>query len=194
MVLNFLDSTYYFAYIPIGIVGLLLGFDRALKNEENESDKLKVIGAVSGIILIALTVLVSINEYDIGGDFITKYSILFGLILGMSLISRPFKELPLAFVIAVMVLIGTMYLFISNKDEINQFGAIPLKIILLGVLGLVFVVFIIGLIQEKAMDGLLFILGWGPIITVLGLALLVQGITLIIEFPDKDGVFSYLPG
>jgi hypothetical protein len=141
-----------------------------------------------------LIIILSINEYNGEEDLVTNYTLLFGMLMGMSLIARPFKKLPLAFVISVIVALGLLaFLTISSGAEVTFFGALPLEVLLIGVMAIVLIVFIISFVQEKAIDGLLFILGWGPVITILGLALIAQGITLILGYPDERGIFSLLP-
>jgi len=194
MVLDFLNGIYPFIYIPIAIVGILLGADRALKSEEEESDVLKVIGGISGLLLLAMTIILAVNEYNSDTSVISNYTVLFGILLGMSLIARPFKNLPLAFVISIIVALGLLYVLILGQDSSVTFGGIGLEWILIGVMVIVLLVFIVSFIQEQAIDALMFVMGWGPIITILGLVMTIQAITLILNIPNQDGLLSYLPG
>ncbi|MDH5402856.1 MAG: hypothetical protein OEZ01_01105 [Candidatus Heimdallarchaeota archaeon] len=194
MVLDFINEIYYFLFIPFGLVAIFLGVDRALKKYEEESKKLQILGAVTGLIGLAMIIILAVNEFNDPNDLTNDYNILFGVLLSMSLFARPFKKLPVAFVISIVFGFGLFFLFIYASDNFLVFNLIEFKYVLLGIIILVVIVFIIGFIQEQVMDGLLFVLSWGPIITILGLLMFIQGIVLIFKFNGINGIFEYLPG
>lgn len=195
MVLDFLNDIFPILFIPIGLLALIMGVNRAIRKEEDESKVLQWLAGIGGIGLLAVVVIVSINRYDTGDNtLITPYTILFGIFLGMSLIARPFKKLPIAFVISVIVALGALYLVSANQDTIEYFDFLSLRIILLGIVILVFLIFLISFVQEKALDTLLWIIGWGPVIIILGLVVTLQGITLLLGWPGPGGILEYLPG
>ncbi len=183
-----MENVYPVLFIIFGIVGVILGINRALKKEEEESRPLMWIGGISSFLLFGLLIFILLN-----GVHITKYNILFTFLYTVSLIARPLKKIPFAFLAAAFIGMGLFYLVISNMDDYTFLGAISLKYIVIAIIVLVILVFIIGLVQEKAMDAFLFIWSWGPIITILGLAMVVEGITLLINYPNEDGIYAFLP-
>jgi len=194
MVLDFLNGTYPFIFIPIGIIAVALGVDRALKKEEEESRTLKILGGIAGIILLALTIILALNEFNEPGGVISNYTILFSIFMALSLIARPFKNVHIAFIVSVFVALGLLTVIIFVRESSVSLAGIPLQYILIAVMVIVLLVYIISFIQEQAIDAFLAVLGWGPVITILGLLIIVQAITLLLDYPNSDGLLSYLPG
>lgn len=189
MVLDFVVNIYEFIYILGGITGIIMGVDRLFKGEEEESDKLQWLAFGMSVLVLFSVILIIYN-----GDHITNYSAFFGFLFFFSTIARPLKKVPFAFVIAVIVGLGIGYLVLADVGERNILGSISLKWLVIAIVAVVIIVFIIGFFQEAAMDGFLIILGWSPIVIILSLVLIVQGITLLLEWPNTDGILYYLPG
>ncbi len=189
MVLEFIGSIYEFIFILGGIAGVVMGFDRLIKSEEEESHKLQWLAFAGAVLVFASVILIVYNKQTI-----TNYSALFGFLFFIATIARPLKKIPFAFLAAIIIGLGIFYLVMSNVGEISILSNISLKWLVIGIIVIVVIIFIIGFFQESAMDGLLVVLGWSPIILILSITLIVQGITLLLDWPDVDGILSYLPG
>ena len=95
--------------------------------------------------------------------------------------------MQIAFVIST-----TFYLiFVAEALGNNNF---LVGMTFVGILVIVILIFIISFIQEQAMDLLLWVMGWGPYVTILSIIIIIQGVTLIIEEPEVDGILGLLPG
>ncbi|MHA2249082.1 MAG: hypothetical protein ACXAD7_01910 [Candidatus Kariarchaeaceae archaeon] len=177
--------------IAVGAVGILLGIDRTLESDEEESSILQIAGPLAAVGLYAVLILAA---FDDSIDK-TNYTYLFGMLLGISLIAKPFRKLPIAFAFAVIAFLGLFYYAYTNSDEEGEILAgIEMKWIIAGIIGIVLIIFIIGFVQEQIMDFLLYIMGWGPYVFVLSVIVIAQGISLLINQPDKDGILGWLPG
>ncbi|MCE7736004.1 MAG: hypothetical protein GPJ54_14070 [Candidatus Heimdallarchaeota archaeon] len=190
MVLDAVTDYYEVILILVGINGLILGFDRITKGDEEESDLLELLGILGGLVLFATIILSIYND-----EVISKYTILFSTLFSLSLLAKPFKKLPIAFAVtAVLGLAMTWYVLDRRGDEESIIGGLSLQLTIVVFIIILIVVFIIGFIQEQTMDIMLFLLSWGIVILVLSILIFLQGVTLLFEVPDKDGILGLLPG
>ena len=138
-----MNDIYPITFIIFGVVGIVFGFNRLIKKDDEESDLLKWIGALSGILLFGVIILVVLND-----GVTTKYSIFFAFLYFLSLIARPLKKIPVAFIIA-FIASAVLFYFVMNTSLGDQLiGGVDMKWIALGIAGVALVVFVIGLIQE----------------------------------------------
>lgn len=190
MVLDAVTDYYEVILILVGINGLILGFDRIRKGDEKESDLLELLGIIGGLVLFATIILSIYNDV-----FITKYTILFSTLFSLSLLAKPFKKLPIAFAVtAILGLAMTWYVLDRRGDEESIIGGLSLQLTIVVFILILIVVFIIGFIQEQTMDIMLFMLSWGLVILVLSILIFLQGITLLFDINDPDGLLGYFPG
>ena len=188
--LTFVNDIFPILFIAFGVVGVIFGINRVMKKDDEESVLLKLVGAISGILIFATIILVLLNN----SDDITNYSVLFAFMYFLATIARPLKKVPIAFILATLLGLAIFYFVMGAIDDIELFNSVPMSWVLIGVGGVVLIFFIIGFVQEKAMDAFLFIWSWGGVIFTLGLILVVQGITILIAWPNSDGILHYLPG
>lgn len=194
MVLDFLNTIYPYAFILFGLVGVAMGINRALKSQEEENKVLHTLGVISGLLLFAILVLVVYNDKtNSSSNLITNYSVFFAFLFSLSIVARPLRKFPFAFIIASVIAMVVFYLVMSSAGDVTILGSLSLKWIVIGVVVLFLFILIIGYFQEKILDGLLVVVGWAPILTLLALAVLAQGITLLLKYPDYRGLFGYLP-
>jgi hypothetical protein len=125
----------------------------------------------------------------------SKYTILFSTLFSLSLLAKPFKKLPIAFAVTAVVALGLTWWVLDKRNNDDSFiGGVDLKLLIILIILILIIVFTISFIQEATMDVMLAILSWGLVILILAVISTLQGITLILEIPDKDGLLSYLPG
>lgn len=190
LMFEFVNDIFPILFIAFGVIGVLFGINRIFKKDDEESVLLKLVGAISGLLIFATIIIVLLND----GSDITKYSVFFAFLYFLSTMARPLKKIPVAFLLATFFGLAVFYYVMGAVEEVTFFQSIPMSYILMGIAGVVLLFFIIGLVQEKVMDAFLFIWSWGGVIFTLGLILVVQGITLLIAWPNSDGILHYLPG
>jgi FtsH-binding integral membrane protein len=192
------EPIYEIVLIGVGIIGIFLGIDRTLESDEEESSVLRFIAPIASLILIVFLAAYINNHDEIIADGelpLSNYTILFSILFAISLLARPFRKLPLAFVIATVIGLALFYYVYDKQDQADsKLGDIEMKWLIVGILIIVIIIFIISFIQEQAMDLLLWVMGWGPYVTILSIIMIAQGITLILEEPEIDGVLGLLPG
>ena len=188
--LEFVNDIFPILFIAFGVVGVAFGFNRLLKKDDEESVLLKMVGAISGILIFGTIILVLLNN---AAD-ITNYSVLFAFMYFLATIARPLKKVPIAFILATFLGLAIFYFVMGAIDDIELFNSVPMSWVVIGVAAVVLIFFIIGFVQEKVMDAFLFIWSWGGVIFTLGLILVLQGITILIAWPNEDGFLHYLPG
>lgn len=176
--------------ILTGISGLFMGWDRVWKDDEEESKRLQLVGVISGIVLNVIIILAIYNRQEI-----TKYTILFSLFFGISLYAKAFRKIPIAFAVsAILGLILAYFTIQAREDADSDIANIPLRWFILGIAIAVGIIFLISFIQEQAMDIMLRVLSWGALVIILGILMVLQGITLLLEIPNAGGILDYLPG
>ena len=160
------------------------------KDEEEESKTLQLVGVISGIVLNLIIILAIYNREEI-----SKYTILFSLFFGVSLYAKSFRKIPIAFAIsAIAGLILAYFTIDARQNADSTIGSVSLRWYVLGIAVAVLIVFLISFIQEQAMDIMLLILSWGFLVIILGLLMIVQGLTVLLGIPNADGILDYLPG
>ncbi|MCY3413459.1 MAG: hypothetical protein INQ03_17595 [Candidatus Heimdallarchaeota archaeon] len=186
------EYVYMIFFILGGLVGVIMGFNRLIKKEEEESDRWKIFAGVAGLLVFLSVMLMHLTAPD--GVRITNYSSLFGILFFMSIIARPLKKIPVAFVLAIIVGMILTYFVFSRMDDSTVLGSIDMKWIAVALGAVVLIVFVIGRLQEGLFDGMLVVLGWSPLIIIISLALIGQGIALLAGYMYPDGIFDVLPG
>ena len=176
--------------ILTGIIGLILAFDRIMKEDEEESDILEFLGILGGLLLFSVVILSIYNE-----EVLSKYTILFSTLFSLSLLAKPFKKLPIAFALTGIVALALVWWVLDKRNNDDSFvGGLDLKLLIVIIILVLIVVFTISFIQEATMDIMLFILSWGLVILILAVLITLQGVTLIFDVPSSNGILGELPG
>ena len=184
------------SYIPwlllaSGTLGIVLGVNRTLKRRENESKLLQVISFLSGVILFVAPVAMVLQGGK--GSEVSGVSILLMLLLGICLISRALKNLPIAFIIVAVMGPGLFWLF-SYFKQFSFAGDIPTQTIALVITVLLLVVFGISFFVEKTIDLFLGLLSLGPVVFILAAAAFLQGLLIGLHITNHHGLLNLLGG
>jgi hypothetical protein len=183
-------------YIPwllwtSGAIGVALGVNRTLKRRENESKFLQSISFLSGAILLAAPVAMVLQGGK--GSEVSGVSILLVLFLGICLMSRALKSLPIAFIIVTVMGTGLFWLF-SYFKQFSFAGEVPTQTIALVIAALLLAVFGISFFIEKTIDLFLGLLGLGPIVFIVAVAAFLQGLLIGLHITDQHGLLNLLGG
>lgn len=183
-------------YIPwlllvSGALGCVLGVNRTLKRRENESKPLQVISFLFGAILLTAPVAMIIQGGK--GSEVSGVSILLMLLLGICLMSRALKKLPMAFIIAAVMGTGLFWLF-SYFKQFSFAGYLPTQTIALAIAALLLVVFGISFFVEKTIDIFLGLLSLGIVVFILSGAAFLQGLLTGLHITDHHGLLNLLGG
>ena len=183
-------------YIPwllivSGALGVVLGVNRTLKRVENESKLLQVISFLAGVVLFAAPVAMVIQGKQ--SVEVSAISILLMLLLAVCLVARALKDLPLAFIVVAVLGTALFWLFASLKP-FKFAGDISPQTIALGISVLILVVFGISFVVEKIFDLFLGFLGLGPIVFIVAVVALVQGLLTGLHFTNHNGLLNLLKG
>lgn len=186
-ILEVIARSYPAIIILAGLLGLWLGIDRTFKKREEENKAIQVISFIVGLVLFVFPVLMVMFIKE--DAVYSNYTILLMIIFGMALTARPFKELPLAFTVMIVAALGLFYLVLQLQNT-EYGGDIPIKIVAIVLLVVIVIIFLISFMIEQVMDTLLYILGWGPFITILSLITAAQGV-MIYVLSNHYGLLSY---
>ena len=183
-------------YIPwlllaSGAIGIALGVNRTLKRKEKESKLLQVISFLVGAILLAAPVALVLQGGK--GSEVSGISILLVLLLGICLMSRALKSLPIAFIIVAVMGTGLFWLF-SYFKQFSFAGDIPTQTIALVITVLLLAVFGISFFIEKTIDLFLGLLGLGLIVFIVAAAAFLQGLLIGLHITDHHGLLNLLRG
>jgi len=184
-------------YIPwlllaTGALGVVLGVNRTLKRRENQSKLLQVLSFLSGAVLLAAPVVMVLQSGK--GPAVSGVSILLMLLLAICLMGRALKNLPIAFIIAVVTGTGLFWLFSYFKQLSFLIGDVSTQTIALVIAILLLIVFGISFFVEKAIDLVLAILSIGPIVFITAGAALIQGLLVGLKITDHYGLWNLLRG
>jgi len=189
MVLDIIAQNYTIVLIVSGLFGLLLGIDRMFKKREEENKVLQGIGFLFGFILLIMPaiIILGINEDGV----YSNYTLLLMFLVGLALLARPMKDLPLAVTLSVIVALGG-FIGIAIFSGSNGAGDLPLTLVAIIMLIVVFAILIATIFIEKVLDAVLVVLGWGPLITIFSLTSIAQGVLILTHITNHYGLLQYL--
>jgi hypothetical protein len=177
--------------LATGALGVALGLNRALKSRANESKVLQVIAFLSGALLLAAPVGMVLQSGK--GPAVSGVSILLALLLGICLIGRGLKNVPIAFIIVAVAATGLFWLLSVVKD-FSFAGNVPTQGIALAIAVVLIIVFGISFFIEKSIDLFLAILSMGPVVFIVAAAALIQGLLVGLHITDRHGLLNLLGG
>jgi hypothetical protein len=180
---------YAWVLLVVGALGVLLGIDRTLRHKKNESRLLRLLGFLGGLVMLALPSVVVLRGTD--ADRIAPVSLLIMLVLGLCLLARIMKAVPITFLVVGAVGIGLLIVALQIQDT-ELGGQLPMTavaVVLLLVLGGVFAA---SFLVEAALDTFLALLGWGPVVAVVGAAAAVHGLLIAAGITGPAGLMEVL--
>lgn len=174
-----------------GALGVALGVNRTLKRRKNQSKLLQVLSFLSGAVLLAAPVGMVLQSGM--GPPVSGISILLMLLLGICLMGRALKNLPITFIIVAVTGTGLFWLLSSFK-HLSFAGDVPIQTIALVIAVLLLVVFGISFFVEKTIDLLLGLLSVGLIVFLVAGVALIHGLLVGLHITDHHGLMNLLRG
>ena len=115
------------------------------------------------------------------------------LLLGICLMSRALKNIPIAFIVVTVMATGFFWLF-SYLKQFSFTGDISTQTIALTITVLLLIVFGISFIVEKTIDLFLGLLSLGPVVFLLSAVALLHGLLIGLHITDHHGLLNLLGG
>jgi len=180
---------YAWILLVVGALGVLLGIDRTFSRKKNESRLLRLLGFLGGVVMLALPSIVVLRGTD--ADRIAPVSLLMMLVLALCLLARTLKAVPITFLVVGAVGLGLLILALQLQSD--EFGG-KLSMIVMAAVALMVLggVFAVSLVVEGVLDALLAILGWGPVVAVIGAAAALQGVLIAAGITGPAGLMEVL--
>ena len=184
-----LVSGFPWVLLLVGLLGLVLGFDRTFHRKKNESRPLRVLALVGGVVILALPTFVVLEGAS--STPIAPITLLLMLLLGLCLLARALKRVPITFLVVGAVGIGLLILALQLQDT-SLGGELPMTVVAVVLLLLLGGVFAASFVVEGALDTFLAMLGWGPLVAVVGLVAAAQGLLIGAGITGPGGLVEYL--
>jgi len=183
-------ATYYpWLLLTTGALGVALGVNRTLKRSKEESKALKALSVVAGMLLLAAPIGMVLQAGK--GPAVSGASVLLMLLLGICLVARALKSIPLAFIIVAVMGTGLFWL-LSQVRQVSFAGDVPTQTIALAIAILLVIVFGVSFLVEKTIDLFLGLLGLGPVVLIVAAAALIQGLVIGLRITDHHGLLNLL--
>ena len=184
-----LVSGYPWVLVLVGLIGVVMGIDRTINAKKNESALLKLLALIGGVVVLALPVFTVLQG---GGETgIAPLSLLLMLLLGLSLCARAMRRVPITFMIVAASSLALLLVALRLSD-VPVVGEMPMTIVVVVMLLILGGVFAASFSVETALDTFLGILGWGPLVTVIGLLAAAQGLLVGAGITGVSGLAEYL--
>lgn len=185
-------ATYYpWLLLTTGALGVALGVNRTLKRRKEESNALKALSVVAGVLLLAAPIGMVLQAGK--GPAVSGASVLLMLLLGICLVARALKSIPLAFIIVAVIGTGLFWL-LSQVKQVSFAGDVPTQTIALAIAILLVIVFGVSFLVEKTLDLFLGLLGLGPVVLIVAAVALIQGLLIGLRITDYHGLLNLLGG
>ena len=186
---SFMVSGYAWVLLLIGLLGLVLGIDRTFNRKKNESRLLRILALLGGVAMLALPTVVVLGAAD--GSRIAPISLLIMLLLGLCLLARVLKAVPITFLVVGAVGVGLLLLALQLKDT-ELGGKLPMSVVAVVLLMVLGGVFAASFVVEGALDIFLAFLGWGVLVAVVGAAAAAQGLLIAARITGPAGLMEVL--
>jgi hypothetical protein len=184
-----LVSAYALVLLVVGALSVLLGIDRTFNRKKNESRLLRILALLGGVAMLALPTVIVLGAAD--ASRIAPISLLIMLLLGLCLLARIMKAVPITFLVVGAVGIGLLILALQlHKTELG--GELPMTVVAVVMLMVLGGVFAASFIIEGALDTFLALLGWGPLVAVVGAVAAAQGLLIAARITGPGGLTEYL--
>ena len=180
---------YAWILLVVGALGVLLGIDRTFSRKKNESRLLRLLGFLGGVVMLALPSIVVLRGTD--ADRIAPVSLLLMLVLALCLLARTLKAVPITFLVVGAVGLGLLILAVQLQDS-ELGGELPMTVVAVVLLLVLGGVFVASLLFEAVVDSFLAILGWGPVVAVIGAAAALQGVLIAAGITGPAGLMEVL--
>jgi hypothetical protein len=188
-IMSSLVSGYPWVLLLVGLLGLVLGFDRTFNRKRNESRLLRVLALVGGVVTLALPTFV-VLEGDSSAP-ISPVSLLIMLLLGLCLLARALKAVPITFLVVGAIGIGLLILALQLQEAALA-GKLPMTVVAVVLLLVLGGVFAASIVTEGALDTFLGVLGWGPLVAVVGIVAAAQGLLIGAGITGAGGLLEVL--
>ncbi len=184
-----LVAAYPWVLVLVGLLGTTLGVDRTFKSKTDESRLLMGLGLVGGIMMLALPILVVVRGADYGP--FAPFTLLVMLLLGLCLIARAMRRIPITFLIVSAAGLGLLILALQLQSE-EVVDKLPLTVVALVMLAVLGGVFAVSKVFETVLDTFLAILGWGPMVAVVAGVAAAQGFLIGTGLSGLGGLAEFL--
>lgn len=184
-----LVSGYPWVVLLVGLVGVVMGIDRTINFKKNESAVLRILALVGGIVMLILPILIVLQ--GAGGEGVAPLTLLLMLLLGLSMCARGMRRVPITFLVVAAAGLGLLLVALRLSD-VPVVGEIPMAIVVIGMLLVLGGVFAASFTVETALDSFLGVLGWGPLVTVIGVLAAAQGLLIGAGITGVAGLAAYL--
>ncbi len=184
-----LVSGYPWVLLLVGLIGVVMGVDRTVNAKKNESALLRILALAGGVVMLALPVFVVLQGG--AGEGVAPLSLLLMLLLGLSLCARAMRRVPITFMIVAALGLGLLLVALRLGD-VPIVGEVPIAIVVVVMLLILGGVFAASFAVESVLDTFLGILGWGPLVTVVGVLAAIQGLLIGAGITGVAGLAEYL--
>jgi hypothetical protein len=174
-----LVSGYPWVLLLVGLIGVVMGVDRTVNAKKNESALLRILAVAGGVVMLALP-----------GGGVAPLSLLLMLLLGLSLCARAMRRVPITFMIVAALGLGLLLVALRLSD-VPIVGEVPIAIVVVVMLLILGGVFAASFAVESVLDTFLGILGWGPLVTVVGVLAAIQGLLIGAGITGVAGLADY---
>jgi hypothetical protein len=173
----------------VGLLGLWLGLDRTFNRKENESLLLRALALVGGVLMLALPSFIVLASS--GSENIAPVTLLIMLVLGLAMLARALRKVPITFLVVGGLGVGALFLALQLQDS-SFGGTVPMTVVAVVMLALLIGVFAASFAFESTLDIFLGILGWGPLVAAFGLLAVIQGLLVGAGITGPGGLVEVL--
>ena len=168
-----LVSGYPWVLVVVGVLAVALGINRTFNRKKKESDLLKALGLIGGIVTLALPILIVMGGEDL--TWFSPITFLVMIALGLCLCARPLRKIPVTFIVIGAVGLG-LFVLLLNLRGAEFAGATFMTVAAVFILAILGGLFLLGLYFEKSIDLCLRALGWGPTVAIVGAVAAIFGL------------------
>jgi len=187
--LNGLATHYAWVLVLCGALGVALGIDRTLKRREKESLVLRLLSAVSGLMVLALPTVMVLHITPTG--VYTAATLLLMIICSLCLLARPLKAIPITFTLVTAAGAGLLWGAMRLRGTALG-GRTPMELVVGAIIVVLVVLFVLCFAFEAVVDTVLAVLGLGLVVTAVSAIAMLHGALIASGVTGPEGLQHFL--
>lgn len=199
LTLPFLETGTGLVMIVCGLIGFLFSSDRVLgflhlvNTKDKDSRALKYLDIVAGILaLVWLTLLVVDEKAEF--SWVTVVAFILFMVVSFAHPAKDLEGWELILLAMPFVFITIVAYWFHSDKQISFFGINIPVLLLLGIVALIMIIIflVVFFVEETFVDPVLYFLGWAPVVIVVSVFIIVQGVALYIYPDHQAGLATFL--
>ena len=197
---GFVEGLTWLVLVICGLIGFLYSSERVLAilpfygdTKDKSSKMLKYLDIIMGVVA-ALWLTLLIADESAQFRWVTVLAFVLFMVVSFAHPAKDLEGWSLILLAIPFVFVTIIAFWLKSDRKFNVAGSsIPLWLIL-GIVALVMLILflVVFFVEETIVDPILYFLGWAPVVVVVSIFIIVQGVLMVLFTPHIDGILHFV--